>query len=275
MLEVRWDRGPQARLVVAAPQPREVFAKAVSSGPRCLQAEVEGLRWLAEAGAALVVEVVASGPGALATGWVEPGEATAAGAEAFGRALADLHHHQPASFGAPWPGCIGPLPQSNEPAPDWPTFYAGQRLGPACRAAADAGGLPAPAAALVEEVIEAVPRLAGPPEPPSRIHGDLWSGNVLWDVDGAAWLVDPAAHGGHRETDVAMLALFGVPRFDRILAAYREQHPLSDGWRRRVGLHQLHPLLVHAVLFGSSYGPAGRRDRRRTPRSGLSRVGRG
>ena len=97
--------------------------------------------------------------------------------------------------------------------------------------------------------------LAGPAEPPSRIHGDCWSGNVLWS-GGRGWLIDPAAHGGHRETDLAMLALFGAPFLDRILASYDEVAPLAAGWRARVPLHQLHPLLVHACLFGAGYaGP--------------------
>uniref|UniRef100_UPI001C3F20C7 fructosamine kinase family protein n=1 Tax=Nocardia concava TaxID=257281 RepID=UPI001C3F20C7 len=105
---------------------------------------------------------------------------------------------------------------------------------------------------LLERVIARITDLAGPPEPPSRIHGDLWSGNILWSQD-RALLIDPAAHGGHRETDLAMLALFGAPHLDRILAAYQEAAPLNPGWRQRVPLHQLHPLLVHVVLFGASY----------------------
>ena len=92
-----------------------------------------------------------------------------------------------------------------------------------------------------------------PPAEPARLHGDLWAGNVLWSASGPV-LVDPAAHGGHRETDLAMLALFGLPHLDRVLAAYDEAWPLDDGWRDRVALHQLHPLLVHAALFGGGYG---------------------
>lgn len=108
--------------------------------------------------------------------------------------------------------------------------------------------------ALVERVIENIDGLAGPDEPPSRIHGDLWSGNILW-TDGRPVLIDPAAHGGHRETDIAMLILFGsnVPYLKRILTAYDEVAPLADGWRQRLPLHQLHPLLVHVALFGASY----------------------
>ena len=100
--------------------------------------------------------------------------------------------------------------------------------------------------------MDRIDSLAGPAEPPSRIHGDLWAGNVLWSGD-RGWLIDPAAHGGHRETDLAMLALFGAPHLDRILAGYNDTTPLAAGWRSRVPLHQLHPLLVHACLFGASY----------------------
>ena len=93
----------------------------------------------------------------------------------------------------------------------------------------------------------------GCPSWPARLHGDLWNGNVLW-AGGRGWLVDPAAHGGHRETDLAMLDLFGAPELGRLLAAYEEVTPLAAGWRRRRGLHQLHPLLVHALLFpGGGY----------------------
>ena len=119
----------------------------------------------------------------------------------------------------------------------------------------DAGALGPDGARLVEEVAGRLTALAGPAEPPARLHGDCWSGNVLWS-GGRGVLIDPAAHGGHRESDLAMLALFGAPYLDRILAAYHEVAPLAEGWRQRVPLHQLHPLLVHACLFGAGYaGP--------------------
>ena len=100
----------------------------------------------------------------------------------------------------------------------------------------------------------AQPQEPVPEEPPARLHGDLWTGNVLWGQDGRAWLVDPAAHGGHRETDLAMLALFGLPHLPRVLDAYDEAAPLAEGWQDRAGVHQLFPLLVHACLFGGGYG---------------------
>ncbi len=137
----------------------------------------------------------------------------------------------------------------------WPDWYAARRVLPYLRRAVDGGVLSAADAAAVEAVLARIAELAGPAEPPSRIHGDLWSGNVLWS-GGRGWLIDPAAHGGHRETDLAMLALFGAPYLDRILDAYQEVSPLAPGWQQRVPLHQLHPLLVHVCLFGAAYRDA-------------------
>jgi fructosamine-3-kinase len=137
---------------------------------------------------------------------------------------------------------------------DWGSWYAERRLVPFLRRARDGGALSAADARPVEAVIGRIGELTGPPEPPSRIHGDLWAGNVLWP-DGRGALIDPAAHGGHRETDLAMLALFGAPYLEEILRAYDATVPLTDGWRSRVPLHQLHPLLVHACLFGAAYVP--------------------
>jgi fructosamine-3-kinase len=141
----------------------------------------------------------------------------------------------------------------NTPAPDWPAFYVTCRIEPFLRLARDRGALDTAGAAIVEQAAARTAEVAGPPEPPSRIHGDLWRGNVLADRAGRPWVVDPAAHGGHRETDLAMMALFGGFG-DRCFAAYGEAFPPAGGWRDRVPLHQLHPLLVHAALFGGGYG---------------------
>ena len=88
----------------------------------------------------------------------------------------------------------------------------------------------------------------------ARTHGDLWSGNVMWTSDGAV-LIDPAAQGGHAEEDLAALAVFGCPHYERILAAYNEASPLEDGWRERIALHQMHIVMIHCAVFGRSYVP--------------------
>jgi fructosamine-3-kinase len=239
---------------------RELFLKSVPSRPAdavsaTLRAEATGLRWLAEADVALVPEVFFSANEMLALPWLPPASADRAAAERFGRDLALLHWAGADSFGAPWPGYIASLPLGNDEADSWPAWYAAHRLLPYARLGRDAGTLGSADVSLIESVASRIDDLAGPAEPPSRTHGDCWSGNVLWS-GGQGWLVDPAAHGGHRESDLAMLALFGAPYLDAIMAAYRETRPLADGWQSRVPLHQLHPLLVHVCLFGSGYREA-------------------
>jgi fructosamine-3-kinase len=227
--------------------------------PGAVRAEVAGLRWLAGAGAVRVPAVLGHDERWLVTERVDTGRPDAGAASRFGHALAHLHAAGAPEFGAAPPGgpedaFIGRAPMRNEPGTDWPTWYAEHRVLPYLRAAVDAGTVRAGEAAVIERVCARLPDLAGPAEPPARLHGDLWNGNVLWGADGEVRLIDPAAHGGHRETDLAMLRLFGCPELERVLAGYQEAVPLAEGWTRRVGLHQLFPLLVHAVLFGRGYG---------------------
>ncbi|TDC12370.1 fructosamine kinase [Actinomadura bangladeshensis] len=232
---------------------REVFVKAAAGQAGVFAAEAAGLRWLGEAGpGAPVPDVLAADDGMLVLPWLPPSAPTADAAERLGRELAALHTgDRPDAYGAPWDGFIADLPLDNTPDDrGWPRWYAERRLEPFLRLGArhlESGDV-----RLVERVMAGIEDLAGPPEPPSRIHGDLWSGNVQW-TDGRALLIDPAAHGGHRETDLAMMALFGTPHLETVLAAYDDAAPLADGWRSRVPLHQLHPLLVHVALFGASY----------------------
>jgi len=244
---------------------REVFAKVATGGlDGVFGAEARGLRWLGESGTVPVPEVVAWDDATLIVSWVPAGSPGPAAAERFGRDLARMHGAGAPAFGAPWPGFIASLLMPNDGAvqpsphtgpPSWPDWYTEFRVLPYLRAAVDAGTLNSADAGLVESAVARAGGLAGPAEPPSRIHGDCWSGNVLWSGE-AGWLIDPAAHGGHRETDLAMLALFGAPYLDRIMAAYQAQAPLAAGWRHRVPLHQLHPLLVHVCLFGAAYRDA-------------------
>jgi fructosamine-3-kinase len=236
---------------------RLAFAKVQNPNPTgnaaaSFAAEAAGLRWLGEAGAAPVPAVLASDPACLVIDWIENAAPSQGAAARFGRELAAMHAAGADRFGAPWPGVIAGLPLPNGQADDWPQWYAANRVLPYVRIAKDAANLSEADVRLLESAAARCSDLAGPAEPPSRIHGDCWAGNVLWS-GGRGWLIDPAAHGGHRETDLAMLALFGAPFLDRILAAYTDVEPLADGWQRRIPLHQLHPLLVHVCLFGAGY----------------------
>jgi fructosamine-3-kinase len=257
VLDVRPLGGPAHHVRLA--DGREAVLK---SGPNA-RAEAAGLRWLRAADTVptpevLGVSAVSEVTGAqewLAIEWVPPGSAGPGAAVALGRGLADLHAAGAPAFGAPPPdgpvdAWIGRAPMRNVTGADWAEWYAQQRVLPYLRTAVDQGALSAEQARVVER---ACARATAPAEPPARVHGDLWSGNVHWAADGRAWLIDPAAHGGHRETDLAMLHLFGCPRLDRVLAGYQEVAPLAAGWAARIGLHQLFPLAVHTVLFGGGY----------------------
>jgi fructosamine-3-kinase len=264
---------------VALADGREAFVKTrVGAGPGEYAAEAAGLRWLAEPGGVRTPGVLEIGEGYLALEWIDgspPTRMDAVGAQELGRGLALTHLAGAPCFG--WDGRagdasvddesnakfgFGSLQLPNDPADDWPTFYAQRRLLPLAAVAGERGALSRSGIEAVERVCDRLAQLCGPAEPPARLHGDLWSGNVMADSHGRPWLVDPSAYGGNREVDLAMLRLFGAPS-ERVFAAYEETAPLADGWRERVQLYQLLPLLVHAVLFGGSYGPAAERTAQR------------
>ena len=141
-------------------------------------AEVAGLRWLAVPGGPPLPEVLGEDP--LVTRLVPAGRPTRAAAEEFGRRLTVMHAAGADAFGSPPPGgpadaLIGRAPMRNSTAPSWPEWYARDRVLPYVRAARDAGDLDAAEVAVIEA---AATRVAAPTEPPARLHGDLWSGNV-------------------------------------------------------------------------------------------------
>lgn len=235
---------------------RSVFVKhRADASAGAFAVEADDLRWLESAGALRLPEVLAHGtePPFLALEWIRSGPPAADHDERLGRELAALHQAHPETFGREAPNLIGPLHQDNAPADDWPTFYTTRRLAPMAREAERSGGLDTATRAGVESVCERIDTLCGPPEPPARLHGDLWAGNAITDEHGGPVLIDPSAYGGHREIDLAMMRLFGGFS-ERVFGAYAEVHPLADGHRERVPLYQLYPLLVHAALFGGAYG---------------------
>lgn len=217
-------------------------------------AEARSLAWLAGAGGISVPEVLAVDDDCLLLPWIEPGKPTVDGAADFAVALAATHRAgaQESAYGADADGWIGRLPMPNGRVASWPEFYATRRVLPYLALARDRGAMTAEQAEAVEGVLGRLAELL-PEEPAALLHGDLWNGNVLWGADGKVHAIDPAAYVGHREVDLAMLSLFGLPNLPRMLAAYDEAFPLADGWEDRLPLHQLFPLLVHACMFGGSY----------------------
>ena len=228
-------------------------------------AEAAGLRWLGEA-SRCVVEVLGTGGATITTRLVEAAPATPEAAHRAGRELARIHAAGAEAFGCPpapggetWTGVnyIGSVPQTCEPTDDWAVFYTDQRVLPFARAAHRNGNIATETLDLVGRACGAIRGHHWDVEP-ARIHGDLWSGNVLFSVDGPVF-IDPAAHGGHPETDLAMLALFGAPYLGEIRRGYIEESGVAPDFATSTPIHQLHPLAVHARTHGPAYGPELRR----------------
>jgi fructosamine-3-kinase len=238
---------------------RRAFVKTHRSPPPdFFSTEATDLDWLGAAAAIDVPRVLAvsdTRPAFLALEWVERGPAGPSTETDLGRQLAELHRSGAPSFGREDRRTTGSRALPNEPAATWAEFYAHNRLLPLARLAADAGAVSSESIERLEALAGMLDTIGGRPEPPARLHGDLWGGNRLIGRDGRNWLIDPAAHGGHREFDLAMMRLFGGFS-DECFDAYAEAFPLAEGWEDRVALHQIAPLLVHAVKFGGGYRAA-------------------
>lgn len=239
---------------------RNVFVKSRADGiPGLYSAEADGLRWLAETRAVRVPEVLAVKDHEgelerrfLVLTWVDQHLPAPDHDAQLGRDLARLHKSGAPMFGLERDNFIATIPQSNKPHATWASFYRTERLEPLARAAIDRGLLDDDAPSVFDQLFERLPDLVGPPEPPARLHGDLWNGNSLAGLRGEPWLIDPAVYGGHREMDLAMMHLFGGFG-PKVFAAYDEAFPLAEGHGERVALFQLYPLLVHVLLFGGGY----------------------
>ncbi len=214
------------------------------------------------------------------------GSPTGDEARIFGRRLAMTHAAGAAFFGAAPPGLAAgsavlaelPSPVVEKPThTSWGAFFSALRLAPHMKQAQDEGCFDADQAERLWSVIARVAAGEFDADQPSavrngliesdsmraqpavaRLHGDLWGGNVVWAQDEhgtTGTLIDPSAHGGHAETDLAELAVFGSPHLEDTIAGYQDVSALSDGWRERMPVHQLHMLLVHVVKFGEGYVP--------------------
>jgi fructosamine-3-kinase len=234
---------------------RRVFAKThASPPPGFFTTESSGLEWLRAAAAVAVPEVLAVSdepPNHLVLEWIDEGRARPGTERDLGVGLARLHRAGAPAFGREDRRSTGSRGLPNEPCATWAEFYAANRLLPLARLAREGDAL---APSTIADLEGLAGRLASfdTGEPPARLHGDLWAGNRLVDVDGRSWLIDPAAHGGHREFDLAMMRLFGGFGAE-CLAAYADAYPLEPGWEGRVSLHQIAPLVVHAIKFGGGY----------------------
>ncbi len=237
-----------------------IFAKTHRNPPPgFFTREAADLSWLSDASSVSAPRVLAVSDGPvpfLALEWIDEGGTP--NEDAFGRALAHLHRSGASAFGRSDGRTTGSLALPNTPCASWAEFFTSCRLEPLVRIARDRDSVPAEILTAVESIAARLDSFGAPREPPARLHGDLWAGNRLVDSSRRSWLIDPAAHGGHREFDLAMMHLFGGFSAE-CFAAYDREYPLADGWRQRIPLHQLAPLLVHAIKFGGGYvGATGR-----------------
>lgn len=216
--------------------------------------EAMGLRWLRKAKAVPIVKVISFSSTELVLEQLIPISPTPEAAHTFGVQLSQLHDAGAGSFGAPpqgWanPGFIGKAPLNFTHDNRWGRFFAEYRILPYTRT------LTLPQRHIIQALCDRL--INGDFDdgaPPARIHGDLWQGNVIFTANGAT-LIDPAAHGGHRISDLAMLKLFGMPYLEEIYRGYEENtNNLPSNWQDLIPLHQIHPLLVHQVLLGGNYG---------------------
>ncbi|HRY97835.1 MAG TPA: fructosamine kinase family protein [Bacteroidales bacterium] len=223
--------------------------------PGMFEAEARGLGLIRATGCIGTPEVIAWGNTGdytyLLLSYLQSGREHRDYWEDFALRLAQMHLNQGPSFGLDHNNYIGSLPQCNAVHPDWPGFFASERLEPQARMAFDQGLLAHHLITRLERLYSLLASIF-PREPPCLVHGDLWSGNFLTGPDGRAYLIDPAVYYGHREMDIAMSKLFGGFHF-HFYAAYTKAWPLEPGWQGRVDLCNLYPLLVHLNLFGTSY----------------------
>ncbi len=223
--------------------------------PSLFEAEADALCRLAATGAVRVPDVIAFGEeddlSYLLLEHIRTEPRSRAFWVALGTSVAALHRNGSNTFGLERSNYIGTLQQTNTPCPTWSEFFVTQRLEPQVRMALDNKRLGSGNALRFEKLFSKMHRLF-PVEAPSLLHGDLWSGNVLCGADQQPVLIDPAVYHGHREMDLAMTHLFGGFD-DAFLDAYHTAMPLHAGWKERIDLCNLYPLLVHANLFGGGY----------------------
>jgi fructosamine-3-kinase len=232
---------------------RTVFVKSnCDAPPSMFEVEARGLLWLGQAHALRVPTVIIQGPDFLVLECLRPGRRKPDFDDLLGRGLAALHRAGAPSFGLDHDNFIGRLPQANRPLPTWAEFYRERRLLPQLRLAVDGHRASTAMRHGFDRLLARLEECVGPPEPPARLHGDLWGGNAMVDEQGMPCLIDPAVYGGHREVDLAMMRLFGgfAPR---VFSAYAEAFPLAPGHEARAPLYQLYFLMVHVNLFGGSY----------------------
>jgi len=224
---------------------------------RTYQCEANGLKELAKANVIRIADVIATGDDFILTEFIESGSPGPHFYEAFGKAFARLHRYHGPAFGFYEDNFIGANPQLNIPdkeeAYNWIAFFFRKRLLYQYKIAEKQGYVTPTLKKGFIRLESRIEELLKPGlEPPTLLHGDLWSGNYLSDKDSNAVLIDPAAYYGHREADLAMTRVFGGFPVS-FYKAYQEEYPLPEGWEKREYVYKLYHILNHLNIFGRVY----------------------
>jgi protein-ribulosamine 3-kinase len=244
----------QAYCIVTKNKKYFIKINSKSKHPGMFEAEAEGLSIMARAGAnvpGVILNDNIADESFLLLGWIETGRHTAKASAILGQSLAQMHRWTSDYFGLDHNNYMGSLPQSNTKHRSWSAFFVAERLQPMVNMAVDKELLDVNDMASFEILYKNLPGLFDE-EAPALLHGDLWGGNYLVSADETPYLIDPAISYGHREFDLAMTTLFGGFS-NEFYDAYQEAFPLAKGWKQRVDLWNLYPLLVHLNLFGMGY----------------------
>jgi fructosamine-3-kinase len=235
----------------------KLFCKLNSAGkfPGFFEKEKHGLELLGSQAIfripGVIAHTITNDQQILVLEWVEQGLKTAGFWTRFGEQLAKLHRVSNDQFGLYEDNYMGALPQSNDPSPSWTAFLIHRRFEPQLAIALEKGLLETAQVQQFEKLYKKLDDIF-PPEKPSLLHGDLWSGNFLCDENSYPVLIDPAVYFGHRSMDLAMTTLFGG--FDEgFYEAYHHHFPLPSNHREQWAVCNLYPLLIHLNLFGRGY----------------------
>lgn len=238
------------------------FLKLNPSYKDAFEKEAYGLEALRSTGCFRIPRVYAQSPNFLLIEWIDSQKPTTACWKRFGRAFAQLHQNKSEYFGFEHNNYLGRAPQKNLPqveafdqGENWTDFFLEYRIDVQVSWAKKNDY------DLSHEVeifkARAPKALAPSHEIPSLLHGDLWSGNFLCDLDSQPVLIDPACSYGHREMDLAMITLFGgFPK--SFFEAYHYEYPLKRGWESRQPIYKVYHVLNHLNLFGGRYLPQAR-----------------
>jgi fructosamine-3-kinase len=231
-----------------------LVAKVARNAESHLEREAYMLRYLRENSGLPVPEVFHGSETLLLMEFIEGTSRFSEGAERHAaELLSELHSINAKNYGHERNTLIGSLDQPNPPTEEWTDFFRDHRLLYMADVAHRSGRLPTEDRRRIDTLAGKLEEYIETPNPPSLLHGDAWSANVLAKGDRITAFLDPAIYSADPEIELAFISLFdsfGEPFFER----YGEMRGIRSGFFEvRRDLYNLYPLLVHVYFFGGGY----------------------